>query len=59
LVGRRVNLSALSVTLALMFWGALWGGIGLMLPIPITAAFKAVCDNIRSLRALGAWLGES
>jgi predicted PurR-regulated permease PerM len=58
-VGRRVNLSALSVTLALMFWGALWGGIGLMLAIPITAAFKAVCDNIRSLRPLGAWLGES
>jgi predicted PurR-regulated permease PerM len=57
-VGRRVNLSALSVTLALMFWGSLWGGIGLVLAIPITAAFKAVCDNIRSLRALGAWLGE-
>jgi predicted PurR-regulated permease PerM len=58
-VGRRVNLSALAVTLALMFWGALWGGIGLVLAIPITAAFKAVCDNVRSLRALGAWLGES
>jgi predicted PurR-regulated permease PerM len=57
-VGRRVNLSALSVTLALMFWGWLWGGIGLVLAIPITAAFKAVCDNIRSLRPLGAWLGE-
>ena len=58
-VGRRVNLSALSVTLALMFWGALWGGIGLVLAIPITAAFKAVCDNIRPLKALGVWLGES
>jgi len=58
LVGRRVNLNALSVTLALMFWGALWGGMGLVLAIPITASFKAVCDNVRSLRALGAWLGE-
>lgn len=58
LVGRRVNLNALSVTLALMFWGALWGGIGLVLAIPITASFKAVCDNVRSLRPLGAWLGD-
>jgi predicted PurR-regulated permease PerM len=57
-VGRRVNLNALSVTLALMFWGALWGGMGLVLAIPITASFKAVCDNVRSLRPLGAWLGE-
>ncbi|HXJ96153.1 MAG TPA: AI-2E family transporter [Terriglobia bacterium] len=58
LVGRRVKLNALSVTLALMFWGALWGGMGLVLAIPVTASFKAVCDNVRSLRALGAWLGE-
>ena len=59
IVGRRVKLSAISVTLALMFWGWLWGGIGLILAIPITAAFKAVCDNVRPLKSLGAWLGES
>jgi predicted PurR-regulated permease PerM len=58
LVGRRVKLNALSVTLALMFWGALWGGMGLVLAIPVTASFKAVCDNVRPLRALGTWLGE-
>jgi predicted PurR-regulated permease PerM len=57
-VGRRVKLNALSVTLALMFWGALWGGMGLVLAIPVTASFKAVCDSVRSLRPLGAWLGE-
>jgi len=56
-VGRRVKLSALSVTLALMFWGWLWGAMGLMLAIPITAALRAVCENVRSLRPLGTWLG--
>lgn len=59
IVGQRVKLSAISVTLALMFWGWLWGGMGLLLAIPITAAFKAVCDNVRSLKPLGAWLGET
>lgn len=59
LVGRRVKLNALSVTLGMMFWGWLWGAIGLVLAIPITAAFKAVCDNVRSLKPLGAWMGES
>ncbi|HUI41324.1 MAG TPA: AI-2E family transporter [Terriglobia bacterium] len=58
-VGRRVKLNALSVTLAMMFWSALWGAFGLVLAIPITASFKAVCDNVRSLRPLGAWLGDS
>src|SRR5437667_5640635 len=59
LVGRRVHLNALSVTIALMFWGWLWGGIGLILAVPITAALKAICDNIEPLKPLGEWLGES
>src|ERR1700756_2262205 len=49
LVGSRVHLNPLVVTVALMFWGTLWGGIGLLLAIPITAAIKAVCDNVTSL----------
>lgn len=59
LVGRRVNLNALSVTIAMMFWGWLWGGVGLVLAVPITAAIKAVCDNVDRLKPYGAWLGES
>ncbi len=58
LVGHRLKLNALSVTIAMMFWGWLWGGIGLVLAVPITAALKAVCDNIHSLKPYGTWMGE-
>jgi predicted PurR-regulated permease PerM len=58
LVGHRVKLNALTVTIAMMFWGWLWGGIGLVLAVPITAALKAVCDNVRTLKPYGAWMGE-
>jgi len=58
LVGRRVKLNALSMTIAMMFWGWLWGGIGLVLAVPITAAIKAVCDNVEALKPYGAWMGE-
>lgn len=58
LVGHRVNLNALSVTIAMMFWGWLWGGIGLALAVPITAAIKVVCDNVEALKPYGAWMGE-
>lgn len=57
-VGRRVRLNPLVVTVAMMFWGLLWGAIGLVLAIPITAAIKAVCDNVESLEPIGALLGE-
>jgi predicted PurR-regulated permease PerM len=58
LVGGRVRLNALSITIAMMFWGWMWGGIGLILAVPITAALKAICDSIESLRPYGAWLGS-
>ena len=57
-VGSRVHLNPLVVTIALMFWGTLWGGIGLVLAIPLTAAVKAVCDNVSSLQGYGKLLGD-
>jgi predicted PurR-regulated permease PerM len=58
LVGARVHLNPLSVTIALMFWYLLWGGAGLILAIPVTAGLKAVLDNIPSLRGYGRLLGD-
>ncbi len=57
-VGSRVHLNPLAVTLALMLWGMLWGGIGLILAIPITAGIKAICDNVSSLKPYGRLLGD-
>ena len=57
MVGRRVQLSALAVTVALLFWGWLWGAIGLILAIPITATIKVVCDHVEDWRPFGRWLG--
>jgi len=58
MVGRRVRLSALAVTVALLFWGWLWGAIGLVLAIPITATIKVVCDHVEDWKPIGRWLGS-
>ncbi len=57
-VGSRVHLNPLVVTVALMFWGAIWGGVGLVLAIPMTAGLKAVCDNVSGLEPYGQLLGD-
>jgi predicted PurR-regulated permease PerM len=57
-VGSRVHLNPLVVTLSLMLWGFLWGALGLLLAIPLTAGLKAVCDNVKELRPLGKFLGD-
>jgi predicted PurR-regulated permease PerM len=58
IVGSRVHLNPLVVTIALMVWGVLWGAVGLVLAIPLTAAIKAVCDNVGSLQPYGRLLGD-
>ncbi len=57
-VGGRVHLNPLAVTISLMFWGLIWGGAGLVLAIPIMAGIKAVCDNVSGLEAYGKILGD-
>ena len=57
-VGARVHLNPLAVTVALMFWGMLWGALGLVLAIPLTAAIKALCDHVPSMQPYGRLLGD-
>jgi predicted PurR-regulated permease PerM len=58
IIGRKLQLNPLAVTLALLFWGWLWGAMGLILAIPLTAAAKIIFDHVDSLRGWGNWLGE-
>jgi predicted PurR-regulated permease PerM len=56
IVGRRVRLNAVAITIALLFWGWVWGGMGLLLAIPITAALRVICEHTESWRPIGRWL---
>ena len=57
-LGKRLQLNPLAVTISLLFWGWLWGAMGLVLAVPLTGALKIICDNINRLRPYGAWMGE-
>ena len=58
ILGSRLRLNPLTVTLSLLMWGWLWGAVGLVLAVPITAGMKIIFDHIEPLKPLGAWLGE-
>ncbi len=57
-LGNRLQLNPLAVTMSALVWAWLWGAIGLLLAIPITAATKIIFDHVESLKPYGAWLGE-
>jgi predicted PurR-regulated permease PerM len=56
LVGRQVQLNAVAITISLLFWGWVWGGMGLILAIPITAALRVICDHTVSWKPVARWL---
>ncbi len=58
ILGKRLQLNPLAVTISLLFWGWLWGAMGLILAVPIMGACKIICDHVERLRPYGAWLGE-
>lgn len=58
LLGSRLKINPLAITLALLFWGWIWGAIGLVLAIPITGAIKIVFDHVESMKPYADWLGE-
>ena len=56
IVGKRLVLNPLIVFLAVMFWGWIWGIIGVLLAVPITMAFKIFCDHFKALAPIGELL---
>ncbi len=50
LIGKRINLSPLVLLFALMFWGWMWGIIGMLLAVPIMVVIKIVLENVAGLR---------
>jgi len=56
LVGRQVRLNAVAITVSLLFWGWVWGGMGLILAIPLTAALRVICDHTESWKPVARWL---
>jgi len=57
LVGQSLNLSPVIILLALLFWGWLWGPIGMFLAVPLTVAMKITFENIPALEPVGILMG--
>ena len=43
-IGSRVNIGPVAAMVGMLFWSWLWGGIGLLLAVPLTAFVKLVAD---------------
>lgn len=48
-IANRVSIGPVAATVGILFWGWLWGVMGLLLAVPLTAMVKLVADSHPSL----------
>ena len=56
LLGRRLGLSTLVVFASLVFWGWVWGPVGMLFSVPLTMVVKIALENTPDLRWLAVML---
>jgi AI-2 transport protein TqsA len=58
-MGRGLGLSPVVVLLSLVFWGWVWGPIGMLLSLPLTMVVKILLENSENLAWVAVLLGPA
>jgi predicted PurR-regulated permease PerM len=56
IMGRSLTLNPVIILLSLTFWGWMWGIVGIILAVPILAAFKIFCAHVKPMEPLAEFL---
>ncbi|WP_372422029.1 AI-2E family transporter [Salinarimonas chemoclinalis] len=59
ILGRRLELNAITILIGVAAMGWLWGAVGVFLAVPLLVVLKTVCDHLPSWQMLGVFLGGS
>jgi len=57
-LGKAASVNSVSIFVAVMFWGWMWGALGLVLAVPVLMIVKTVADHVESLSGLSELLSD-
>jgi len=55
-MGKSLNLSTLAILINLVFWGMIWGPVGMFFSVPILAAIYVACAQFDKTRPISILL---
>ena len=58
ILGRRLTLNPIMVFGAILFWGWMWGILGVFLAVPILTSVKIICDDVERLKPIALLLSS-
>lgn len=56
-LGMKLDLSPVFILISLIFWGWIWGIVGMFMAVPIASLFKILCSNINPLKPIAILIG--
>jgi predicted PurR-regulated permease PerM len=57
-MGEKLNLSPIVVMISLIFWGWVWGAVGMILAVPITSAINIVIKEVNEASIISAIISD-
>ena len=57
-LGRAASVNSVSIFVSVMFWGWMWGPLGLIPAVPLLMILKTIADHVESLSGLSQILGD-
>lgn len=57
-LGRRLPLNTVAILLSLLFWGWVWGIMGVIIAVPLTVMIQIICSHTERFRGVGIVLGN-
>ena len=58
IVSRLAGMNPVAVFLGLLFWGWMWGVVGMLLAVPLLMVMKSIADRVEDLKPVAELLGE-
>ena len=58
ITGVNLDISPIIILISLIFWGYVWGIVGMVLAVPLTSALKLIFEKINGLKPIASLISS-